>query len=85
MAEQQHEEMRTLDGVPIVQGLAVFDYNWDAGTIDLTRMSDTGWFDVILAKGGRSLMNASRVWTVEPYGGTTRAADVVAELTGRQP
>jgi hypothetical protein len=78
MAEQTTE--RTLDGHPIVQGMRVWDYDLNAGWIDLSGtephdwhkvhyQSDEKslWFDVIRDKGGRSMMNAQRVWVLHPF------------------
>jgi hypothetical protein len=73
---------RTLDGVPITQGLRVWDYDLRAGTIDLsdTRPFDwqkcccgrcpqgrTLWFHVNHENGGRSLMNSERCWVRHPH------------------
>jgi hypothetical protein len=67
------DSMRTADGVPIVDGLRVWDYNLDRGVVDLSNarrmvqyVPSDGWFDVRLDGGGKSLMNAERVVTRHP-------------------
>jgi hypothetical protein len=76
----EHTDEKTLDGHPIEHGMRVWDYDLNAGWIDL---SDTEphdwhklhyesdelslWFHVVRDKGGRSLMNAQRVWVRHPY------------------
>jgi hypothetical protein len=64
---EKYVPVRTTDGYDIVQGLRVWDYNWDTGAIDLSYLKakefaySDPWFDVNTDKGGRSLMNADRV------------------------
>lgn len=69
--------MRTADGVKITDGLAVWDYNLNPGTIALASLDTGGWFDVYSPDGARSYMNAERVGTRHPH---TRqmAAEVLA-------
>lgn len=59
--------METSDGVEIVNGLRVWDYNLETGVVDLTHLDSGGWFDVVLDGGGKSYMNAERVCTRHPY------------------
>lgn len=59
--------MRTADGVEIVDGMRVWDYNLDAGVVDLSRLDSGGWFDVKTDGGGRSYMNAERVCVRHPF------------------
>lgn len=56
---------RTYDGVPIVEGLAVFTNEMKVGLVrtDRVRASDDGWFDVEYADGRRVMQNADRVAT----------------------
>lgn len=67
------DTMRTADGVLIVDGMRVWDYNLDAGVVDLSNarfmmqyVPFDGWFNVRLDNGGRSLMNAERVAVRHP-------------------
>lgn len=74
MEEVDIDGMRTADGVPIVDGMRVWDYNLDRGVVDLSEgrrrigygLPFTGWFDVRLDGGGRSWVDASRVATRHP-------------------
>lgn len=76
--ETTHE--KTLDGHPIEHGLRVWDYDLQAGTVDLSDTQEYDWqpsamhpgqrslwFHVARDKGGRSYMNAERVWVRHPY------------------
>jgi hypothetical protein len=59
--------VKTADGVEIVNGMRVWDYNLNAGTVDLSRLDDMGWFDVVTDHNGRSYMNAERVCVRHPF------------------
>jgi hypothetical protein len=61
------QEMKTADGVEITDGMRVWDYNLERGTVDLGRLDDLGWFDVRTDDGGRSYMNAERVCVRHPF------------------
>lgn len=63
------EAMSTADGIPIIDGMRVWDYNLRAGTVDLTRLDSDGWFYVKTDDGGSSLMNAERVCVRHPFTG----------------
>jgi hypothetical protein len=76
----EHTTEHTLDGYPIEQGLRVWDYDLKPGYIDLadTQPYDwqpsaahpgqrSLWFHVVRDHGGRSNMNAERVWVIHPY------------------
>ena len=57
---------RTIDGVTVVEGLRVIDYNFDKGevhSVDHIANDGTPWFNITLDKGGRSLMDGLRLWT----------------------
>ncbi|WP_460866590.1 ubiquitin family protein [Nocardioides pakistanensis] len=66
--------LRTADGVEIVDGLAVWDYDLGRGTVRLPRDGYNGvdsptwdgWFDVVGDDGARTLMNGERVVTRHP-------------------
>lgn len=73
MPDVDIDNMRTADGVPIVDGMRVWDYDLNRGTVDLSNARwmlaygpFSGWFDVRLDNGGRSLMNAERVAVRHP-------------------
>lgn len=56
----------TLDGVTVVEGLRVLDYNLDLGTVTGVQSIDnvgTPWFTVTLDRGGKSMMDGLRMWT----------------------
>jgi hypothetical protein len=57
---------RTIDGIMVEDGLAVFDYDLRVGFVDTSHVSAGGWFDVIHADGTRSLMNSERLWVRHP-------------------
>lgn len=72
--------LRASSGERITQGMAVYDYDLNLGTVDLGDLDSDGWFHVVAVDGGRrSLMNGARVTTRHP---STRmlAADAVAAL-----
>lgn len=72
--------LRASSGERITQGMAVYDYDLNLGTVDLGDLDSDGWFHVVAVDGGRrSLMNGVRVTTRHP---STRmlAADAVAAL-----
>ena len=57
---------RTIDGVTVVEGLRVLDYNIDPGTVhsvDHIAQDGTPWFNIALDKGGMSMMDGLRMWT----------------------
>lgn len=78
--------LRTADGVPITENLAVWDYDLNPGRITLwTKSGDympnarygwDGWFYVIGRNGERALMNAERVCSRHPFT-RKRASDVL--------
>lgn len=61
--------MRTADGHEITDGMRVWDYNLDRGTVDLSRLDSQGWFDVVTDDRGKSYMNAERVCVRHPFTG----------------
>ena len=63
---------RTADGVVIADGLAVWDYNLQAGRVNfrLSRVGSPhfdGWFTIVHPDGAISLMNGERMATVHPF------------------
>ena len=57
---------RTIDGVTVVEGLYVIDYNFDKGYVSGVQSianDGTPWFKVTLDKGGESMMDGLRMWT----------------------
>lgn len=64
---------RTSDGIEVVDGLRVWDYNMDVGAVDFSTTREIGsewfdgWYDVKLDKGGKSFMNGERLRTVHPF------------------
>lgn len=78
----EHTSEKTLDGYPIEQGLRVWDYDLQPGSIDLSDTESydwqkcccgrcpngrTLWFHVDHGDGRRSLMNSERVWVIHPF------------------
>ena len=60
-------DRRTADGVPITDGMAVWDYNLDAGFVSLAHLGDDGWFEVCRPGQNRGTsMNADRVCVRHP-------------------
>jgi len=60
------QRARTIDNVPVIQGLRVIDYNLDTGSVhSVNHVTAQGvaWFDITLDKGGRSTMDGGRLWT----------------------
>jgi hypothetical protein len=62
---------RTLDGMLIVDGLRVWDYDWQPGTVCFaeTRIDEQrwdGWFQILRDGAGTKTMNGERLWTVHP-------------------
>lgn len=66
----------TADRKRITDGLAVWDYNLNAGRVVLSTIDGEGWFNVDTADG-RSLMDGVRVTTVHPFTRQT-ASDALA-------
>jgi hypothetical protein len=72
---------KTIDGVTIVDGLRVWDYNLDIAVVDVkgTREADPsykyhqhwdGWFEMKDPEGHRSsTMNGERMWVRHPTTG----------------
>src|SRR5262245_39851174 len=56
----------TADGHTLTNGLKVWDYDLNRGTVMLTTMDSQGWFYVQTDKG-RSLMNWERVCVRHPF------------------
>lgn len=57
----------TADGHAIREGMAVWDYNLDPGTVTLKRLGDDGWFEVCKSGQNRGTsMNAERVCVRHP-------------------
>lgn len=64
----------TADGVHIVDGLRVWDYDREPGTVDFAatepeRAYWDGWFRVRRDAGGHSLMNGDRLAVRDPFTG----------------
>lgn len=74
----------TADGIEIVDGLVVWDYDMDLSRVsfaDTTGMDSAwgfdGWFGLLtVSEGQLKLMNGVRMTTVHPFTGQ-RAADAV--------
>lgn len=66
-------KLYTADGVEIIDGLIVWDYNLDRGAVNLSRgwtePNGDRWFHVNLFGGGHSLMNGERVRRRHPFTG----------------
>src|SRR5262245_25852836 len=70
----------TIDGVRVVPGLRVIDYNMDRGVVDsLDHVDNVGtpWFRIIRDKGGWSTMDGLRLWTRLRTNRGTETADCV--------
>lgn len=83
MSETSHPAAwwRTIDGVEIVDGLRVWDYDLRRSVVDVkgTAWADptsefhqywNGWFEMLAPEGGRrSSMNGERMWVRHPTTG----------------
>lgn len=75
MTEQTATKDKTLDGVEVVPGLAVWDYNLRATTVTQPTPSTPGWWDT--ANGG--MFNGERMWTRHPATGQPASEAVSAQ------